>query len=172
MSDYRVTIAEEECVILAFHTNKLECRPPKKRPKDDGHSDDGAQRVLLTVGNIRIHVGYLNYYMTIWDDPQFRTAIIATAVVIGVIALAILIVCLVMKRLYGDPIAHIRSRLNKKKYARTTQENSYETRPRMLMDMLDADLKVWFPCICYLSVWFDWYGVYFKRLCLIKLGRI
>ena len=140
-SDYRVSISDEECTVVELNTNKLTCEPPSGRPKHKLSKGD-AHRVLLEVGNIQIHVGYLKYYLSLWDDPAVRTAIITTVVVIGVLALTILIVCLVMKLLYGDPIAHIRKLLSKNKYKTAAQENLYEERPRMLMDMLDPDLKV------------------------------
>ena len=143
MSDYHVNISSSVCNVIELNTGNLVCQPPLELPIHNQQSVDGAYRVSLRVGRISIHVGYLTYYMSRWDDPYFRTPIIATIVTMGAITLSIIIAWVVMKRCYDDPIGHIRQRLHAKPLHQPPPENNYAVQPqRDLIDTLDEDLKV------------------------------
>ena len=140
MGDYVITVGKDtgNCRVVQLFSNKITCQPPSKEPRHGSLSKDDAPSVQLTVGFLRYHVGHLDYYTSPWDEPPFRAGMISLFVILGVIVLVVVAYC-VARRLYGDPIQNLRRRL---RYKVPNQDaNSYEERPKNLMDILDPDLK-------------------------------
>ncbi|KAK2167282.1 hypothetical protein LSH36_30g06009 [Paralvinella palmiformis] len=145
--DYRVTIADEICVVDTLYSSQLLCLPPKKRPKLGTIHINGAPPVKVTVGNINQLVGFLKYHETAWDNPSVKSGIIALIVIIILLAIGVAIAIWWMK---------------KRKQAladrETAESNKYST-PKTIWSTLPNDVKAEIE-------------PYLKNRESLKLGRI
>lgn len=95
-SDYNIVIGngttstgdQSTCSITYFITNVIRCKPPQERPQHGGIHRDGEPAIAVKVGYLNVHLGYLDYQFTPWDNPVVRTAVIT--VVCGIVVLFII----------------------------------------------------------------------------------
>ncbi|XP_067935788.1 uncharacterized protein [Watersipora subatra] len=102
VKDYKVNIGVGECNSTAVYTNKLICILPATLPapapgEDSRPHPDGSgvkiPAVIVAVGNIKVHVGYL-------APPSQKAASIFLPVLLGVLAAVLVIVVVVGVVLY------------------------------------------------------------------------
>ena len=134
-ADYSVRVGGDGiCRVTALFSNKLSCQLPDEPKKNSSFMRGNGHSVELRVGNLNFHVGYVEYYHRWIDDPANRAIVISVVVIFVIIALLVLAYVLVRK-FYMDPIQAVRERLSRRRESKT-ELNPYDTRPRMLMDIL------------------------------------
>ncbi|KAK2141614.1 hypothetical protein NP493_5173g00007 [Ridgeia piscesae] len=104
-SDYSVTVGQGKCEVRELQTNQLTCQPPNTKPELGEFHKDGAPRVKVSVGYIKVVIGYLRYEET--STAVRTTVIIALCLLLFLMVTVLLCFFIYRKRKQSQTPHHL-----------------------------------------------------------------